>query len=120
MPEKKKAFLSYFENLSLLMVGILFVLFPIFFLSSTTDAFVEPKQLLLIILSTIALFIFGIKTLFDGRLKLRTSPFDIPVALLIIITLISAIFSTNRYDAIIAFAPLLFVGFLYFVIVNTV
>ena len=120
MPERKKEVLSYFENLCLLIVGLLFVLFPIFFLSSTTDAFVLPKQLLLIIMSSLALLIFAIKTIIEGRLRLRTSPFDVPVTLLVLITLVSAIFSANRYDALIAWAPLLFVGFLYFVIINTV
>ena len=120
MIERKKEILSYVENVSLLMIGILFVLFPVFFLSFTTDAFVLPKELLLIILSSLALLIFGIKTLVDGKLRLRTSPFDIPMTLLIIISLLSAIFSADRYDALIAFAPLLFVGFLYFVIINIV
>ena len=120
MPERKKQLLSYVENLSLLMTGILFVLFPIFFLSSTTDAFVEPKQLLFIILSTLALLIFAVKTIVEGKLRLRTSPFDVPVTLLIIVSFVSAILSANRYDALIAFVPFLFVGFLYFVIINTV
>ena len=120
MQEKKKVFLSYFENLSLFMVGVLFVLFPLFFLSTTTDAFVLPKQLLLIILSTLALLLYGIKTIFEGKLSLRTSPFDVPVTLLIIIMLLSSVLSTNKYDALIAFVPILFVGFLYFVIINTV
>jgi tetratricopeptide (TPR) repeat protein len=120
MPERKKEIVSYVENLSLLMVGLLFVLFPIFFLSSTTDAFVEPKELLLIILSSLSLLIFGVKTIIDGKLKIRTSPFDLPMFLFILVTLLSAVFSADRYDALIAFAPLLFVGFLYFVMVNTV
>jgi len=120
MPEKKKSLLSYFDNLSLSMIGVLFALFPVFFLSTTTDAFVEPKQLLLIILSTIALLIFAVKTIFEGKLRLRNSPFDIPVTLLIIISFVSALLSTNRYDALTAFVPFLFVGFLYFVIVNVV
>src|SRR6185437_10066801 len=120
MQESKKTISSYFENLSLLMVGILFVLFPLFFLSTTTDAFVLPKQLLLIALSTLALLIFAIKTIFEGRLNLRTSPFDIPVTLFIIVAIVSAVFSTNRYDALIAVVPVIFVGILYFVIVNTV
>jgi tetratricopeptide (TPR) repeat protein len=119
MHERKKTVLSYFDNLCLLIIGILFVLFPIFFFSSTTDAFVEPKQMVLIILSTIALLLFGIKSIISGRLSLRTSPFDIPVFLLIIITFASAILSTNRYDALIAFAPFLYVGFIYLVVVNT-
>ncbi len=120
MTEKKKQLLKYFDNVSLLMIGLLFVLFPIFFLSTTTDAFVLPKQLLLIILSALGLLVFGIKTLVDGKLRLRTSPFDIPVTLLIVIAILSAILSVNRFDALIAVTPLLFVGFLYFVIVNTV
>ncbi|MGI8419560.1 MAG: tetratricopeptide repeat protein [Candidatus Levyibacteriota bacterium] len=120
MSAKKKQILSYFDNMSLLMVGALFVLFPIFFLSTTTDAFVLTKQLILIILTSLALLIYSIRTIIDGRLRLRTSPFDVPVLLLIVISLVSAILSVNRYDALIAFAPLLFVGFLYFVIINTV
>lgn len=120
MHERKKEILAYVDNLSLLMVGILFVLFPVFFLSSTTDAFVEPKELLLIILSSLSLLIFGVKTLIEGRLKLRTSPFDIPMVLFIVILFVSAFFSADRYDALTACAPLLFVGYLYFVMINTV
>lgn len=120
MPSRKKEILSYFDNMSLLMVGLLFVLFPVFFLDKTTDAFVLTKQLLLISLSSLALLIYGIRTLIDGKLRLRTTPFDVPVGLLVLIALASAIFSANRYDALIAFVPFLFVGFLYFVIVNTV
>jgi len=120
MPERKKEFSSYLENVSLILVGILFVLFPIFFLSTTTDAFVEPKELLLIILSSLALLIFGFKTIVEGRLRLRTSPFGLPMLLFILVTLASAILSTNKADALTAFAPLLFVGFLYFVIINVV
>lgn len=120
MPERKKEIVSYVENVSLLMVGILFVLFPVFFLSSTTDAFVEPKEVLLIVLSSLALLIFGIKNILDGKLRLRTSPFGVPMILLIVVTFVSSILSTDRYDALTAWTPLLFVGFLYFVIVNTV
>jgi len=120
MSGKKKEILSYFDNMSLFMVGVLFVLFPIFFLSTTTDAFVLTKQLILISLTSLALLIYGIRTLIDGKLRLRTSPFDVPVILLLLISLASAILSVNKYDALIAFAPLLFVGFLYFVIINTV
>lgn len=120
MQERKNTISSYFENLSLLMVGILFTLFPLFFLSTTTDAFVLPKELLLIALTTLALLIYALKTIFEGRLSLRTSPFDVPVTLLMIFALASAIMSTNRYDALIAVVPLIFVGFLYFTIVNTV
>ncbi len=120
MPGTKRGITSYFENASLFVVAILLVVFPLLFLSSTTDAFVLPKQLLLIGLTSLALVVFGLKTIFEGKLKLRTSPFDLPVGIFAIVTLLSAVFSINRYDALIAFTPLLFVLLLYFVVVNTV
>lgn len=119
MPGTKKNILSYFENVSLAIVGILFVLFPLLFLSTTTDAFVLPKQLLLIGLTSLALVIFAVRTLADGKLRLRTSPFDLPVALFIVVAFVSAVLSVNRYDALIAVTPLFFVGLLYFVVINT-
>lgn len=119
MPGTKRNVLSYFENMSIAVIGILFVLFPLLFLSTTTDAFVLPKQLLLIGLTSLALVLFAVRTLADGKLRLRTSPFDLPVALFIVIAFVSAILSVNRYDALIALTPLFFVGLLYFVIINT-
>ncbi len=119
MPGSKREISSYFENMSLFMVGALFVIFPVFFLSTTTDAFVLPKQLVLIGLTSFALLFFAIKTIAEGKLKLRTSPFDLPVGLFLVVSLLSAIFSVNRYDSLIAFTPILFIMLLYFVIVNT-
>jgi tetratricopeptide (TPR) repeat protein len=116
----KKQMLSYFENVSVLIIGALFIMFPLFFLSITTDAFVLPKQLLLIVLTSLALVVFGVRAIVEGRLRLRNSPFDAPVTLLVLIAVASAIFSVNRYDALIAVAPLFFIGLLYFVIINTV
>lgn len=119
MPGTKKNIAFYLENLSLAIVGILFVAFPLLFLSTTTDAFVLPKQLLLIATTALALLVFALRTVTDGKLKLRTSPFDLPVTIFGVVTFLSAILSVNRYDALIAFTPLLFVILLYFVVVNT-
>jgi hypothetical protein len=118
MPGTKKSIASYFENISLAIVGIMFVLFPLLFLSTTTDAFVLPKQLLLIGLTSLALLFFALRTIVDGKLKLRTSPFDMPVILFAVVAFLSAVLSVNRFDALIAFTPLFFVTLLYFVIVN--
>lgn len=101
------------------MVAVLLVAFPLLFLSTTTDAFVLPKQLLLIGLTSVAVIFYGLRTVFDGKLKVRTSPFDLPVILFVLIAFLSAILSANRFDALIAFTPLLFAVLLYFVIVNS-
>lgn len=118
MPGTKKNILSYFENISLVLVGILLVVFPLLFLSTTTDAFVLPKQILLIGLTSLAIILFALRTIFNGKLQLQTSPFDLPVILFAVVTFLSAAFSVNRFDALIAFTPLFFVILLYFVIVN--
>lgn len=90
------------------------------FLSTTTDAFVLPKQISLTLAVAILGVLLGVKTLFDGKLRLRTSPFNMAVALFIFIAFLSAVFSADRFDALIAFVPLLFTGFLYFAFINIV
>ncbi len=119
MSETKKNIISYFDNMTLVVVALLFAVFPLLFLSTTTDAFVLPKQLFLIGLTSLALVMFALRTIAEGKLKIRTSPFDLPVAVFAVVLSLSAAFSVNRYDAFIAFTPILFVILLYFVIVNT-
>ncbi len=120
MDTSKRELSSYFENMSLLVVGVFLLLFPLLFLSVTTDAFVLPKQIALSLATSLFVILFGIKTILDGRLKLRNSPFHLPVFLFILVVLLSAIFSLNRFDALTSFVPLLFVSILYFGIINVV
>lgn len=118
MNQSKRELTGYFENLSLFVIGIFLFLLPLLFLSTTTDAFVLPKEVLLG--GTISLFVifFGLKNIFDAKLKLRASPFDMPVVTIIVVAFLSAIFSVNRFDAFAAFVPLLLIAFLYFSITN--
>lgn len=120
MKDSRKEIVSYFENMSLFVIGLMFLVFPLLFLSTTTDAFTLPKQFVLIGGTTIALILLGLKTIVEGKLRIKNSPFDIPVLLILIISLLSAIFSVNRADALIAFVPLFFVGLLYFTLVNVI
>lgn len=117
---KAKAVSSYFENMSLFVIGLFLFALPLLFLSITTDAFVLPKQIALIVaIGAFAIF-FVLKIISEGKLTFRNSPFDVPLLLFIIVLALSAVFSGNRYDALIAFAPYIFVLFLYFGIVNIV
>lgn len=120
MKESSRELLSYFENINILVLGILFVLFPLFFLSSTTDAFVLPKEILLILVISIFIIVFGLKTITDGRLKLRSSPFDLPVGIFTVVLLASSLFSVNLFDALTAFVPVFFIALIYFGIVNVI
>ena len=120
MRETRKEIVSYFENMSLFVTGLMLLVFPLIFLSTTTDAFTLPKQIILIGGTTLALILLGLKTIAEGKLRIKNSPFDIPVFLLLFVSLLSAVLSANRADALIAFVPFLFVGLLYFTLVNLI
>jgi tetratricopeptide (TPR) repeat protein len=116
----KKEISLYLENISLFLVGAFLVLLPILFLASTTDAFVLPKQIALSVAIGVFSLLFAVKTVAEGKLRIRTSPFDVAVAILVVASFLSAILSVNRFDALIAFVPFFFIGILYFAIVNLV
>ena len=117
---KSKAAITYLDNISLFLIGLFLVTLPILFSSMTTDAFIYPKQVALI--TTVGLFslFFAVKTVAEGKLKIRTSPFDLSVGLFTIAAGLSAYFSRNRFDALTAFVPLFFIAILYFAVVNLI
>ncbi len=120
MKNAKKQALYYLENAGLLILGITLLALPLFFLSTTTDAFIFPKQIFLSVSTTLLAILFGIKTIIEGKIKFRTTPFDIPVFLLALFALISSFMAINRADSLTAYMPFLFVTLLYFLITNTV
>ncbi len=120
MNTTKREISLYLENISLFIVGAFLVLLPILFLATTTDAFVLPKQIALSVAVGLFSLFFAVKTVSEGKLKIRTSPFDVAVTILMVVAFLSAIFSRNRFDALIAFVPFFFVGILYFAVVNLV
>lgn len=120
MNTAKREISVYLENISLVIIGAFLVLLPILFLATTTDAFVLPKQIALSVAVGLFSLFFAVKTVSDGKLKIRTSPFDLAILALVVIAFLSAIFSRNRFDALIAFVPFFFIGILYFAIVNLV
>jgi len=116
----KQEILSYLENVSLFILGITFLAFPLLFTILTTDAFILPKQILLAGAAAISVVLLGVRMIIEGKVRLRTSPFDLPVFLFLVTLLLSALFAVNRYDALISFVPMFFVILLYFVIQNLV
>ncbi len=120
MDSQRKEISSYLENITLLLLGIFFILFPLLFATFTTDPFGLPKQVLLGIVAFAGLLIFGVKTLNEGRLRLRRTPFDVPLLLFTLATFVSTLVSLNRYDGLIAFVPLLMTVLLVYVIINMV
>jgi len=117
---KARTISSYFQNMGLFIIGLFLLILPLIFLTNTTDPFNLPKQFALAIAVAGFFIFFVLKTISEGKLTFRSSPFDLPLLLFIIVLLLSAVFSLNRYDALTSFVPYLFMAFLYFGIVNVV
>lgn len=117
--ENKKEIISYLDNISLFILGVLFIGFPLIITSLTTDPFGLPKQAVLILSLSIVLFAFGVKVLVEKSIRLRRTPFDLPVSLFILIVFISSLLAVNRAESLISFVPLLFGVLSFFIIVNT-
>jgi tetratricopeptide (TPR) repeat protein len=120
MNGRKSELSSLLSNIPVFLLGVLFLLFPLIYSTVTTDAFLLPKEYLLAIVVTLSVLFIGIRMIFDGKLRLRTTPFDLPIALFIAALFISSFISINRFDSIIAFVPMLYTALLYFLIVNIV
>lgn len=120
MTNTRKELLSYLENVSLFLLGAAFFAFPLLYTTITTDAFVLPKQLLLAGITGLSILILGIRMIAEGKVRLRTTPFDLPVFLFFASIILSTLFAVNRYDALISAVPLLFAVLLYFVMINVI
>lgn len=116
--EDRKETVSYLNNVSLFLLGILFLVFPVFTINQTTEPYILPKQAVLIGLSLLIVFLLGIRTLVEKKVVLRRTPFDLPLLLIAVVFLISSLLSVNRIDAITAFIPFLFAVIAYFLITN--
>lgn len=92
--------------------------FPVIFVTNVTDPFVLPKQVLLAGVVIILLVLQAAKMLKEKSVKLRRTPFDIPVILLAIFAFLSSLFSGNQADSLIAFAPYFLAILGFFLIVN--
>lgn len=120
MNESRHELISYLENMSLFFLGVLFLAFPLVFSIQTTDSFVLPKQILLGSVVLISFLFFGLRMIVEGKVKIKTTPFDLPILLFTIALSVSSYFAVNRYDALTALVPLLFGILAYFITVNTV
>lgn len=111
---------SYLENITLFLLAILFFIFPLFVTPATIDPYVLPKQAILAAVSLLSLVLFAIKNIVDGSIKIRRTPFDLPIILFTAAVFLSSLFSVHRMDSIISFVPILFAVIIYFMIVNSV
>ena len=114
--QSKEQIVSYIEKASVAILGILFILFPLVFTNITTDLFVLPKQAFLIFVVLILMILYGVRTFFAEKVRIRRTPFDLPILLFVGATLLSVVFSVAKFDSLYNFVPLLLAALSYFTI----
>ncbi|MCL5113768.1 MAG: hypothetical protein M1372_01190, partial [Patescibacteria group bacterium] len=117
MEKSKNEISFYLDNLSLFLLGALLLIFPIFVLTLTTDAFILPKQAILGAIVAISLLLFAVKIALERQVIIRRTPLDLPLVFFVIAVFLSAIFAVNRADAITSLVTLLLGVAAYFIII---
>ncbi len=116
MNQNREQIVEYVEKASNTVLALLFIAFPLVFTNITTDIFILPKQVLLIFAVIALLLLYGARTYFDQSLRIKRTPFDLPIILFGAAVLGSVIFSVAKFDSIYNFIPFLFAIISYFAI----
>lgn len=108
-----------FDLISVVITGIYLLLFPVLITSITTDAYLLPKQIGLGIVVLVGLGLFAVRGILVGNVRLRRTPFDLPLILFGVAALLSSIFAINRFDSLITLVPFIYTILVFFLITNT-
>lgn len=120
MASTRKELSELFLNIPLFLSGIFLLAFPLLFSAQFTDAFMLPKHILLAAIVTISMMSLGLHMLTEGRIRIRTTPFDLPVVFFTFTVILSAYLSVNKYDSLIAAVPFMYAALLFYVLINSV
>jgi len=116
----KKQYSLLLQNVMQFVWAFGFLLFPLFFLTFTTENFILPKQILIGLISLIGLLGMSAQGFLRRKIELRQTFLDLPVFIFIVTLIISAVFSVNRYDSFISLVPWIFLALSYLVLINLV
>lgn len=114
----KKEIIAFLDTASNIIIALTLFLLPLFFLTSATDAFIIPKQVLIVAATCLLLLIWGVKTLLDCRIVVVATPLNLPLVAFGAVIIVSALLSANRYDSIMQAVPLVAVVVFAFIIMN--
>lgn len=88
------------ENIEKYILYILVAIYPVFVLSIFSNAFVIPKEVLLVVFSGLAILVWIIKIITKGEFTFSAGKFDLGVLFVLVAYLVSAIIRTpNKMDA---------------------
>ena len=115
--------MSLLTKINSIIVSVAVLLLPLFFLPTTPEFFITNKFYLLAYVVLICLLILTIKLVQTKKIQFINSPFNKPLLLLIIATLLSVIIvSPNKYSALFVIptglATIIILALFYYLLVN--
>ena len=113
-----KSALSLLSSVATILTATIFLLFPLFFLTITTDYFTFPKQVLIVAGALLLLVLWGIKVVVERRITFLVNPLNIPVLLFAVVLILSTIFSLSQQDAILQTVPVILLCAMFVTTVN--
>ncbi len=113
-----KSALSLVSSVATILTATIFLLFPLFFLTITTDFFTFPKQILIVIGSLLLLVLWGIKVVIERKITFLLNPLNLPIALFAIVLILSTFFSLSSQDSIIQSVPVILLCVLFVTTTN--
>lgn len=112
--------LSLINSIATIVIATVYLLFPLFFLTITTDFFTFPKQLLVIGAALLLFLLWGVKSLIEKKVTLLLNPLNLPVLLFGIVTILSAVFSPSFQESILQATPVALLCLFFLTTINFV
>lgn len=116
----EKNIINILRKVALGVICVALLSLPLLFATVTTDAFILPKQIFIVAAASLSLIIWGVISVFQRKIVLRTNPFLLPLGLFTIIIVVSSILSRNMYDSLASSIPVVACFVLFFVMVHVI
>jgi tetratricopeptide (TPR) repeat protein len=117
---RKNEVITYLKKINIALICITLFLFPVLFLTITTDPYILPKQIFLVIISSVILLIWSVISIYQRKIIIKNNPFNVPLGIFTLILLISSVLSRNIYDSLAISIPVVSLFIIVFVMVNTI
>lgn len=98
--EDKKQIEGALGTIALVICFIAIISVPLIFVPFLTDFLEMPKQLLIFFLGVVGLFVWSVQNIITGKFFWTRSVLDLPILLLAIVAIISALLTPNIYSSL--------------------
>lgn len=96
----KHTLTSYIDNVLTILIYVVAGMTPLLFVNFTTEYYEMPKLLFLVVMTTILLGVWIASWIVRGKVLINRTPLDIPLLVLLGVTLLSTYFSETRFPSI--------------------